>query len=185
MHQEFAPVGGGRFGADETVGEKLLDRLGRRLVRDSSTVCQLGRGLRPASVEVPQNGGLFDAELIAAALDARPELRVYGTASVAATLGSHGGRVRTVTADYAFAVGSFSVTVHGRRHALIHPDIPCPDNVGYLVDAALYHPGDAYFVPDASVRTLLLPTSGPWTKLGEAADFVRAVQPDRIVQTHD
>ncbi|USQ85414.1 MBL fold metallo-hydrolase [Streptomyces phaeoluteigriseus] len=127
----------------------------------------------------------FDAQLIAAALDARPELRVYGTASVAATLGSHGGRVRTVTAGDAFAVGSFSVTVHGRRHALIHPDIPCPDNVGYLVDAALYHPGDAYFVPDASVRTLLLPTSGPWTKLGEAADFVRAVQPDRIVQIHE
>ena len=49
----------------------------------------------------------------------------------------------------------------------------------------MYHPGDAYFVPDVSVRTLLLPTSGPWMKLGEAADYVRAVRPQQIVQIHE
>ena len=32
---------------------------------------------------------------------------------------------------------------------------------------------------------LLLPTSGPWTKFGEAADFVRAVRPARVVQIHE
>ncbi|MGW2279161.1 hypothetical protein [Streptomyces sp. NPDC001770] len=35
------------------------------------------------------------------------------------------------------------------------------------------------------MRTLLLPTSGPWTKLGEAADHVRAVGPERVVQIHE
>ncbi|MGX1682726.1 MBL fold metallo-hydrolase, partial [Streptomyces althioticus] len=65
-------------------------------------------------------------------------------------------------------------------------DIPCPDNVGYLLDdGAVHHPGDAYSVPDAPVRTLLLPTSGPWTKLGEAADYVRAVKPERVVEIHE
>ncbi|WP_261399373.1 MBL fold metallo-hydrolase [Streptomyces misionensis] len=73
-----------------------------------------------------------------------------------------------------------------RSTALIHPDIPCPDNVGYLFDdGALYHPGDAYYAPYAPVRTLLLPTSGPWTKLGEAADYVRTVKPERVIQIHE
>lgn len=40
-------------------------------------------------------------------------------------------------------------------------------------------------MPDAPVRTLLLPTSGPWTKLGEAADYVRAVAPERVIQIHE
>ncbi|MFF3204032.1 MBL fold metallo-hydrolase [Streptomyces sp. NPDC002962] len=128
----------------------------------------------------------FDEKLVAAALEARPELQVYGTAAVAAALGSRNGRVHVVTAGDTLTVGSLTATVHGHRHALIHADIPCPDNVGYLVDdGALYHPGDSYFAPDAPVRTLLLPTSGPWTKLGEAADFVRAVKPERIIQIHE
>ncbi|TWV30611.1 MBL fold metallo-hydrolase [Streptomyces misionensis] len=131
----------------------------------------------------------FDEKLVAAALEARPGLHVYGTAAVAAALGGHGGhggRVHAVAAGDTFRVGALTATVHGHRHAPIHADIPCPDNVGYLLDdGAVYHPGDAYFVPDAPVRTLLLPTSGPWTKLGEAADFVRAVEPERVIQIHE
>ncbi|MEV6616706.1 MBL fold metallo-hydrolase [Streptomyces sp. NPDC051051] len=128
----------------------------------------------------------FDSALVAAALEAQPDLHVYGTAAVAATLGSRGGRVHAVAAGDTVTVGSFTATVHGHRHALIHADLPCPDNVGYLLDdGALYHPGDAYFAPGAPVRTLLLPTSGPWTKLGEAADYVRAVEPERVIQIHE
>ncbi|MEU4009176.1 MBL fold metallo-hydrolase [Streptomyces pseudogriseolus] len=128
----------------------------------------------------------FDEQLVAAALQDRPGLHVYGTAAVAAALGSHDGRVHAVAAGDTFDVGSVTVSVHGHRHALIHPDIPCPDNVGYLVDeGTVHHPGDAYYVPDAPVRTLLLPTSGPWTKFGEAADYVRAVKPERVVQIHE
>lgn len=127
----------------------------------------------------------FDERLVAAALEARPGLLVYGTAAVAAALGAHGGRVRAVAAGDTLTVGSFTVTAHGDRHAPIHADIPRPDNIGYLVDGAVYHPGDAYFAPDADVRTLLLPTSGPWTKLGEAADYVRDVGPERVIQIHE
>ncbi|KAB2977606.1 MBL fold metallo-hydrolase [Streptomyces sp. SS1-1] len=128
----------------------------------------------------------FDEQVVAAALQARPDLQVYGTSAVAAALGSHGGRVHVVAAGDAFSVGSVTVSVHGHRHARIHPDIPCPDNVGYLLgDGAVHHPGDAYCVHDAPVRTLLPPTSGPWTNLGEAADYVRAVKPERVVEIHE
>ncbi|WP_413601108.1 MBL fold metallo-hydrolase [Curtobacterium sp. Curtsp57] len=127
----------------------------------------------------------FDAAVLGAALDAQPDLRVWAPANVAAELGDRDGRVTTVTAGDAFEAAGFAVQVVGGDHAVIHADIPLMRNVGYVVDGNVYHPGDAYFVPEESVQTLLVPTSGPWAKLGELVDFVRAVHPARAVQIHD
>jgi L-ascorbate metabolism protein UlaG (beta-lactamase superfamily) len=119
------------------------------------------------------------------ALAARPELRVYAPAGLAGMFGERPGQFTAVSAGDELTVAGFAVTVHGDTHAVIHPDIPVIPNVGYLVDGTVYHPGDAYFVPEAPVETLLLPTSGPWMKLGEAADYMRAVRPQRLVQIHE
>lgn len=127
----------------------------------------------------------FDHALLAAALETDPELRVFGPGAVLDELGGHSGRVRALAAGDTLDVGGFTVAVHGEHHAMIHADIPCVDNLGYLIDETLFHPGDAYFVPEAPVDTLLLPTSGPWTKLGEAAEYLRAVKPDRAIQIHE
>lgn len=122
---------------------------------------------------------------ITAALAARPELRVYAPSSLAGTFEAHAGQFTAVSAGDSLTVGGFSVSVHGSAHAVIHPDIPVIPNVGYFIDESVYHPGDAYYVPDVRVGTLLLPTSGPWMKIGEAADYVRAVRPDSVVQIHE
>ena len=122
---------------------------------------------------------------ISAALAARPDLRVYAPASLADTFGANPGQFTAVSAGDELKVAGFTVSVHGTTHASIHADIPTVPNVGYLVDETVYHPGDAYFVPGVSVGTLLLPTSGPWMKTGEAADYVRAVRPDRVIQIHE
>ncbi len=127
----------------------------------------------------------FDDALLRAALKARPELRAYAPPSVRDQLGDEAAQLVTVAPGDKLTVAGFSVTAHGGRHAPIHRDIPPIDNIGYLVNGEVYHPGDSYFAPDAPVGTLLLPTSGPWTKLGEAADFVRAVQPARVIQIHE
>ncbi|GAB3959516.1 MBL fold metallo-hydrolase [Micromonospora vulcania] len=127
----------------------------------------------------------FDRAAVALELDRRPELTVYGPAAVRQELGDRGGQVVTVRAGDRLEVAGFEVEVHGERHAVIHEDIPIVDNVGYLVQGRVFHPGDSYAVPDAKVETLLLPTSGPWTKLGEAAEFVRAVRPARMIQVHE
>ncbi|WP_305788228.1 MBL fold metallo-hydrolase [Symbioplanes lichenis] len=127
----------------------------------------------------------FDDAALTVALDKRPELRVYGPAGIQAKLGERGGQVVTVRGGDQLTVAGLDVTVHGERHALIHPDIPLVDNVGYLVGGKVFHPGDSYRAPEAPVETLLLPTSGPWTKFGEAADFVRAVRPARVIQVHE
>ena len=127
----------------------------------------------------------FDEEMLARALDERPELRVYGPASVVERWSARRGQATAVAAGDQFRVAGFDIAVFGDLHAAIHRDIPRVANVGYLVDERLYHPGDAYHVPPAPVDTLLLPTSGPWTKVGEAADYVHEVAPKRFVQIHE
>ncbi|MFC7278039.1 MBL fold metallo-hydrolase [Paractinoplanes rhizophilus] len=127
----------------------------------------------------------LDEGVLGAALREQPELRVWGPPAVRERLGDHDGRVTAVAPGEKLEVAGFAVVTVGGRHARIHEDIPQIDNVGYVIDGAVYHPGDAYFVPDVPVATLLLPTSGPWTKFGEAADFVRAVRPERVVQIHE
>lgn len=127
-----------------------------------------------------------DPATLEAALAGRPELSVFGPA---AALGNwterFGDRVRAVSPGDELDAAGLHVTVHGGTHASIHRDIPRADNVGYLVEGGIYHPGDSYDPPSAPVSTLLLPTSGPWIVMGEAVDFVRAVAPDRLIQIHE
>ncbi|HEY1917781.1 MAG TPA: MBL fold metallo-hydrolase [Streptosporangiaceae bacterium] len=122
---------------------------------------------------------------INAALADRPDLMVYAPDALRGTFATHPGQFTAVAAGDELKLGSFNVTVHGSEHAVIHADIPVCANVGFLLNSTVYHPGDAYFVPDVPVTTLLLPTSGPWMKFGEAIDYVRAVQPQQVVQIHE
>ena len=122
---------------------------------------------------------------INAALTDRADLRVYAPAALRDTFAGHAGQFTAVSPGDTLSIASFGVTVHGGEHAVIHQDIPVIANVGFLFDGSLYHPGDAYFVPEVPVSVLLLPTSGPWMKLGEAADFVRAVRPQQLIQIHE
>ncbi|QCR42376.1 MBL fold metallo-hydrolase [Curtobacterium sp. SGAir0471] len=127
----------------------------------------------------------LDVDAVRAGLDANPELVVRGPRPVVDQLGDHDGRVVAVGAGDTFSVGAFDVRVFGEQHAVIHRDVPVIPNVGYLVDGTVFHPGDAYLVPGVPVPTLLLPTSGPWTHTAEAVDYVREVQPERVVQIHE
>jgi L-ascorbate metabolism protein UlaG (beta-lactamase superfamily) len=127
-----------------------------------------------------------DADALGAALSARDDLSVWGPASVTGRWADqYPDRVHSVRHGDTFTANGLDVAVHGERHAIIHADIPQVTNVGYLIGGSVYHPGDAYHVPDASVSTLLVPTSGPWTKLGEAVDWIRAVKPDAMIQIHE
>ncbi|MGW4804789.1 MBL fold metallo-hydrolase [Kitasatospora sp. NPDC004272] len=127
----------------------------------------------------------FDAELLDRALETRPDLRVFGPQAVVERWSAHRGRATAVRAGDRVTVAGFDLAVFGELHAAIHRDVPRVTNLGYLVDGRLYHPGDAYHVPDAPVETLLLPTSGPWTGIGAAADYVRELAPQRLIQIHE
>ncbi|MGW0659948.1 MBL fold metallo-hydrolase [Streptodolium elevatio] len=123
-----------------------------------------------------------------AALADNPELQVWTNPALAAQFADLGGRVLAVTHGDTFEIGGTGgvpVHVYGEKHATIHRDIPLVDNVGFLVDGEVFHPGDALTVPDAPVPTLLTPAAAPWLKVAEAADYVREVAPRRAILIHD
>jgi L-ascorbate metabolism protein UlaG (beta-lactamase superfamily) len=122
---------------------------------------------------------------VRAALDADPALELWTNGSVAAQLEGLGARVHVVGAGDAFTAAGFDVSVHGEWHAVVHPDIPRVRNVGFLVDGAVFHPGDALTVPEVDVPTLLLPAHAPWSKSGELIDYLREVRADRAFGIHD
>jgi L-ascorbate metabolism protein UlaG (beta-lactamase superfamily) len=124
-----------------------------------------------------------------AALVGRPELEVWAPQSVAtAVVGdddSVASRVHAANPGEHVDVVGFGVDVMGEKHASIHPDVPQIANVGYLVDGAVFHPGDAFTVPDGEIELLLVPVAAPWLKTAEAIDYVRAVRARRAVPIHD
>jgi L-ascorbate metabolism protein UlaG (beta-lactamase superfamily) len=126
-----------------------------------------------------------DAARVGAALAADPALTVFTNSAVAAQLGEPADRVVTVAPGDTVAAAGFGVRVVGGDHAEIYEGLPGCANVGFVVDERLYHPGDALFVPEGDVETLLVPATAPWLKLAEALDFVRAVAPARVHPIHD
>ncbi|GAB3545782.1 MBL fold metallo-hydrolase [Arthrobacter tumbae] len=134
----------------------------------------------------------FDRDRIATAVRADPTLEVYAPEGVAAQLrealdGDRAAdRVHSVEPEQSYTIAGFSVQTFGGQHALIHPHIPVVRNIGYLINGALYHPGDSFIVPHGvQVQTLLVPVHAPWSKTAEVIDFVTAVRAPRAHQIHD
>lgn len=109
---------------------------------------------------------------------------MWTNSSVAEQLGG-GDRVHVIGVGDEFTAAGHTVRVYGEWHELLHKDIPWVGNVGFLVDGSVFHPGDAFTVPDERVDTLLLPVHGPWSRTGELIDWVREVRPTRCVAVHD
>lgn len=165
---------------------------GRRILIDPGTFTpEVPRLLAEADAVLVTHDHVdhFDVGALTAALDARPDLPLVGPPSVvealAGTASSRAGHVTSVVGGETLDVLGATVTTVGGEHAPVHVGIDVPYNIGYLVDGLVYHPGDALRVPPAPVHTLLVPVSGPWTKVGEAIDFIDAVDPVQTLQVHD
>ncbi|WP_431904340.1 MBL fold metallo-hydrolase [Micromonospora carbonacea] len=126
-----------------------------------------------------------DVAALTRQLDRRP-LRIHGPASLAGVLGDAAGALEPVAPGQSFTAAGVPVRAYGGRHAVIHPDIPVVDNLGYLLDDVVYHPGDSLVAPgDVQVDTLFAPIHAPWSKFSEVVDFIRAVAPRRAFALHD
>ena len=96
-----------------------------------------------------------------------------------------GLEVTGVRSGESFTAAGFAVTAVGARHAPVFGTEPDCANHGYLIDEAIYHPGDALVIPDRPVETLLVPLQASWLKTAEAIGFLRAVGPRRAFAIHD
>jgi len=128
----------------------------------------------------------LDLDKLADALGKRPSVTVYTHPDVVPKLAALDGVVTAVTSGEDFSAAGFAIRAYGGWHARIHADIPSVANLGFLVEESIYHPGDSFDIPEgAQVETLFVPVSGPWLKLSESVDFVRAIAPRRAYALHD
>jgi len=127
----------------------------------------------------------IDAPVVRAALSRDPGLELWTNAAVAEQFTDLGGRVHVVAHGDSFEAAGFDVHVHGRDHAVIHPDLPVAPNICFAIDGNVFHPGDSFTIPDERVETLLLPISAPWLKAAEMFDYARAVRPRMSYAIHD
>ncbi|GLY81242.1 MBL fold metallo-hydrolase [Actinoallomurus iriomotensis] len=125
----------------------------------------------------------LEAERLRRALVEDPRLTVYTCRAVADILSDVGDRVRTVGEGDAFTAAGFDVAVVGQKHEIVHPDVPPVENVGFLIDEEVFHPGDAFTVVRAP--TLLVPGQAPWMKAPEMIQYLREVSPRRAYAVHD
>jgi L-ascorbate metabolism protein UlaG (beta-lactamase superfamily) len=127
----------------------------------------------------------LDDGVVRGALERDGGLELWTVPAVAEQFSGFGGRVHAVGHGDAFTAAGFDVHVYGHDHAPIHPDMPNVANVGFAIDGNVFHPGDAFTIPDEPVKTLLLPISAPWMKASEMIDYARAVQPQISYGIHD
>ncbi|MEV6263916.1 MBL fold metallo-hydrolase [Streptomyces sp. NPDC051784] len=164
-----------------------LERGGRSLVIDPGGFTEDDAALGADAILVThEHPDHFDEARLRAALESDPAAELWTLRSVAERMSAaFPGRVHTVGHGDTFTAAGLEVQVHGELHAVIHPDIPRITNIGFLVDGAVFHPGDALTVPDHPVDTLMLPVMAPWSKISEVIDYVREVKPRRAIDIHD
>jgi L-ascorbate metabolism protein UlaG (beta-lactamase superfamily) len=111
---------------------------------------------------------------------------IWTNAGVAAQLTDLADRVNVVADGNSFDAAGFSVRAYGKDHAIILPElgVPC-ENIGFLVEDAVYHPGDSFTRPDRQVHTNLVPVSGPWFALPPAVEYARAVNATQTLGIHE
>lgn len=126
-----------------------------------------------------------DADALSAAIEANPGLRILAPESVARAFPALAHAVSPVGSGEELDVAGFAVRTFGGQHALIHSSVPVVSNVGYLIDGALYHPGDSLTVPPVPVDTVLVPVHAPWSAVGDVLDFEIAMRATHAYQIHD
>lgn len=168
-----------------------LERAGRRLVIDpgSFTDPEILAGADAVLVTHEHPDHVVPAQLVGA-LAASPSLEVWCPEAVTELLlgaGAPPARVHTVTPGDTFSAAGFGIRALGGWHAEIHPDLPPPTNLAYLVEQLVLHPGDSFPTPPSGteVEVLLVPVAAPWLRLADSVDFVRAVAPRVAVPIHD
>lgn len=146
------------------------------------------------SLEIPNNvvaivithghGDHFDPDVLAAVFDKNPQSVLVSLPEIVDMMPDHPSK--KVASGDKVTIEPFELEFFGGKHAEINDKyMQTGDNLGVFINDIIYYPGDSFAQPNRPVSLLALPTSGPWLKVGEIIDFLRAVKPTKFFLVHD
>lgn len=109
------------------------------------------------------------------------DMEIYAPRSVAVRLPME---VHVVDHGKTFRIGDLRIEALGSQHSMITKAQPAVENIGYLIDGRILHPGDA-FQPIKNVELALLPVNGPWVKMLDVESFLKKYPPKNFIGIHD
>ncbi len=126
----------------------------------------------------------FDVNALGGIVSHNPNVVIFADHSITQQLGDT-MKTHAVTSGDNVNIGPYDLSFYGGKHALIHSSFPDVINLGVIINGTLCYPGDSLTQPDRKITVLALPVSAPWMKVGDAIDYVTAVQPEFVFPTHD
>lgn len=126
----------------------------------------------------------FNPDILAAIYDKNPDSILVTLPEIADMMLDHS--FKKVAAGDTVTIEPFTLEFFGGKHAEIHDTyVQTGSNLGVMINDTIYYPGDSFTEPHRPVTLLAIPTSGPWLKVGEVIDFLRAVKPTKFFPVHD
>jgi len=123
----------------------------------------------------------FQPEVIKRILETNAGVKVFTTAENAVAIDS----ANTAKEGDVVDVDGFRFEFFGKDHAAIIPgQVPC-ENIGVLINRTLMMPGDSFDSLGTSPKALCVPSAGPWCKVCESIEYIKAVRPEVVVPIHD
>lgn len=116
-----------------------------------------------------------------------PDLTLYGNPGTPPALPPterERAHILASAAQSRATIAGWDIVAHTTIHETIYPALPDITNNAYLIGGRVWHPGDAFDVPESPVDLLLLPIGAPWMKLAEAVDYLQAVAPKIAIPIH-
>lgn len=124
-------------------------------------------------------------ESLQVVLAKNPEARVITHAGVGKILDAAEIKWEVIVDGEEKIIKGVKVQSFGTEHACIHHDLPLVQNTGFLIAEKLFYPGDSFHNPHQNIEVLALPVAGPWMRLEEAIEYVKAVKPKVVFPVHD
>jgi L-ascorbate metabolism protein UlaG (beta-lactamase superfamily) len=128
----------------------------------------------------------IDDDALKTIVDNNPQVQVLGNSQIKAELNDQSIEVK-VFEKGAHRVGTLRLEAREARHAPLL-NAATPQNIAYIVNERLLHPGDSLDRSLDSFRgidVLALPVMAPWSTELEVANFALRISPKRIIPIHD
>ncbi len=126
----------------------------------------------------------FNVENIRKILKQSPDAKIFSTKTVVEELVKEGIPATAITGEQTKTLGNCTVTFYETDHAVVYQQSPCR-SLAIKIDDLLYYPSDSYKTIPDSVKVLAVPTSGPWFKVSESIEFLRASNFNVALATHN